>query len=254
MSKPGKIRGLISERTFLRVYIYVLFCNAMNNFETFELCNVDPDDISDVLVKVEKSFGFRFGDNELRDVKTFGELCDIITSKIPGENSSDCTTQQAFYKVRNAIAGVLALDKSSLMPDTALQNILPRNIRRQSIKAIDKELGFKTNVLRPKHSITGTLIVILLASFVGLFVFWQAGLIGLVFSIICLPLATKFGNEFDLLTVGHFADKISREHYLKSRRISMTTNKKEIAQKVKDLFIAELGIEESQLKRQSSFV
>lgn len=205
----------------------------MNNFETFELCNVDPNDISDVLVKAEKSFGFKFGNTELKDVKTFGELCDIITSKIPGENSSDCTTPQAFYKVRNAIAGVLALDKSGLMPDTTLKNILPRNIRRQSIKAIDKELGFKTNVLRPKHSIAGTLVVLLLASFVGLFVFWQAGLIGLGFSIICLTLATKFGNELDLLTIGQFADKISREHYLKSRRISTHQIRKRLHKKLK---------------------
>lgn len=226
----------------------------MIDFETFELSNVDTDDISDVLVKVEKSFGFKFGNTELKEVKTFGELCDIITSKVPGENSSECTTQQAFYKVRNAIANVLLLDKATLTPDSDLQNILPRNIRRHSIKAIDKELGFKTNVLRPKHSITGILVVILLASFVGLFVFWQAGLIGLVFSIICLSLATRFGNELDLLTVGQFADKISREHYLKSRRISTTANKKEIAQKVKDLFTAELGIEEHHLNRQASFV
>lgn len=226
----------------------------MNTFETFELCNVDPDDISHVLVKIEKSFCFKFGDNELKDVKTFGELCDIITSKVPGENSNDCTTQQAFYKVRNAIADVLLLDKASLTPDSDLQSILQRNIRRRSIKAIEKELGFKTNVLRPKHSVTGVIVVILLASFVGLFVFWQVGLIGLIFSIICLSLATKFGNELDLLTVGQFADKISREHYLKSRRISATANKKEIAQKVKDIFIAELGIEEIQLERQSSFM
>lgn len=226
----------------------------MNEFETFALCNVDLEDISDVLVKVEKSFGFRFGDTELKNVKTFGELCDIITSKVPGENSNDCTSQQAFYKVRSAIADLLLLDKATLTPDSDLQNILPRNIRRHSIKAIDKELGVKTNVLRPKHSITGMLVVILLASFVGLFVFWQAGLIGLVFSIICISLATRFGNELDSLTVGQFADKISREHYLKSRRISTTANKKEIAQKVKDLFIAELGIEAHQLKRQASFV
>lgn len=226
----------------------------MSDVNTFELCNVDPDDISDVLVKVEKSFGFKFGNTELKDVKTFGELCDVITSKVSGENSSDCTTQQAFYKVRNALANALLLDKSTVTPDTHLQNILRRNIRRQSIKAIDKELAFKTNVLRTKHSITGTNIVILLASFVCLFVFWQAGLIGLIFSIICQSLATKFGNELDLLTVGQLADKISREHYLKSRRISTTANKKEIAQKVKELFIAELGIEESQLERQASFV
>ena len=49
----------------------------MNEFDTFELSNVDPDDISDVLVKVEKSFGFKFGNTELKDVKT---LENFVTS------------------------------------------------------------------------------------------------------------------------------------------------------------------------------
>ncbi|HTM98537.1 MAG TPA: hypothetical protein VL088_07340 [Pedobacter sp.] len=33
----------------------------MSDIETFDLGNVDPDEISGVLGKVEKSFGFKFG-------------------------------------------------------------------------------------------------------------------------------------------------------------------------------------------------
>jgi len=226
----------------------------MTDLDTFELCNIDPEDISDVLVKVEKSFGFKFGDTELKDTKTFGELCDIIISKVQGDNSNDCTTQQAFYKLRNAIADTLLIDKNGITPDTDLQKLFPKIIRRQSLKAIDEHLGFKTKILRPKHSITGTLAIIFIVSLIGLFVSWQAGLIGLTASIIAMTIATKLGNEIDLLTVGQFADKLSREHYLKSRRISTTVNRKEIEQKIKDLFIADLGLEEHQLTRQASFV
>lgn len=103
----------------------------MTDLDTYELCNIDPEDISDVLVKVEKSFGFKFGDTELKDTKTFGELCDIITSKVQGVNSNDCTTQQAFYKLRNAIADTLQIDKTGITPDTDLQKLFPKNIRRQ---------------------------------------------------------------------------------------------------------------------------
>lgn len=226
----------------------------MSDFDTYELCNVDPDDISDVLVKVEKSFGFKFGTTELKDTKTFGELCDIITSKVQGDNSDDCTTQQAFYKLRNAIADTLKIDKSTITPDTDLQKLFPKSIRKQSFKAIDRHLGFNSKVLRPKHSITGTLVILVIASFIGLFIFWQAGLAFLTTSIIAMTIVTKFGNELDLLTVGQFADKLSREHYLKSRRISTTANKTEVAQKIKDLFIADLGLEEHQLTRKASFV
>lgn len=226
----------------------------MSDFDTYELCNVDPNDISDVLVKVEKSFGFKFGATELKDTKTFGELCDIITRKVQGDNSNDCTTQQAFYKLRNAIADTLLINKDGITPDTDLQMLFPKNIRRQSFKTINKVLGFKTNVLRPRHSITGTLAIIFIASLIGLFAFWQAGLIGMTFSIIAMTISNKLGNELDLLTVEQFADKLSREHYLKSRRISATVNKNEVAQKIKDLFIADLGLEEHQLTRQASFV
>ena len=35
--------------------------NAMTDLNTYELCNIDPEDISDVLIKVEKSLGFTIG-------------------------------------------------------------------------------------------------------------------------------------------------------------------------------------------------
>ena len=76
----------------------------MTSLTTIELKNIDPEDVGDVLKKVEKSFGFKFGDTELKDVKTFGELCDIITYKVQGDSTNDCTTQQAFYKLKTAIS------------------------------------------------------------------------------------------------------------------------------------------------------
>jgi len=56
--------------------------------------------------------------------------------------------------------------------------------------------------------VTGTLVIVLLASFVGLFFNWQIGLLGIVFSCSGLWLANKieiekvltdwFSNDFDL--------------------------------------------------------
>jgi acyl carrier protein len=226
----------------------------MTDFETYKLFNVDPDDISEVLVKIEKSFGLKFGDTELKDVKIFGEICDIIASKIEADDSNNCTTQQAFYKIRDAISEALSIDKASITTDTDLPNLLPKHIRRKVVKGVDKKLGFKTNLLRPKYSATGTLAIILFASIIGLFIFWKVGLISLTLSIVGLTVATKFANELDIKTVGQFSQKIARENYLKARRATGTANKTEIIKKVKEIFMAELGLEEHQLERQSSFV
>ncbi|HEY4209188.1 MAG TPA: hypothetical protein VGM31_20325 [Puia sp.] len=89
------------------------------------LKNIDPDDVSDVLKKVEKTLEFSFGDNDLESVRTFGELLDIITSKVQGEDADDCTTQLVFYKLRNAIGATLATDKRLIKPGTSLEALFP---------------------------------------------------------------------------------------------------------------------------------
>jgi len=225
----------------------------MSDTTTIELKDIDPDDISDILVKVQKSFGFKFNDTDLKDIKTFGGLCDLVTNKIQGDNTNDCTTQQAFYKLRNAIAETLKIDKSNITTDSDLQRLFPRHKRRHQILTISHILGFKTNILRPKHWVSGTLIVVLLASFAGLFFYWQAGLLGIAFSILGFRVADKFASELDLQTVGQVAEKISRENYLKVRRNPAKVNRIEIAKQVKALFHNDLDLEETELTRHSAF-
>ena len=140
---------------------------------TFELRNVDSEDLEDVLVKIEKSFDFKFEETELKDVKTFGQLCDIITNKVQGNNIDDCTTQQAFYKLRNAIASIFLVDKYNITPNTDLRLLFPKNLRRQKIRDLESNIGFEINILRPKHWISSTLALTIVTSFIGLFIFWE---------------------------------------------------------------------------------
>src|SRR5690606_26918969 len=112
----------------------------------YELKNIDPDDISDLLVKVEKSFDIKFGDTELMQILTFGELCDHIANKIQLDNSDDCTSQQAFYKLRDAISSTLQIDNKAISINFSLEDLLPRQIRRSRTKKIEEYLGFKLNI------------------------------------------------------------------------------------------------------------
>ena len=220
----------------------------------YELKNIDPDDISDLLVKVEKSFDIKFGDTELMHISTFGELCDHIANKIQLDNSDDCTSQQAFYKLRDAISLTLQIDNKTISTNFSLADILPRESRRSRTRMLEEHLGFKLNILRPPHWVTGTLVIILLASIVGLFFKWQIGLLGLAFSIAGLWLASKIGNELDLQTVGQVAEKMTRENYLKSRRNSKTFNKNEIEKVLTDWFSNDLDLDKSKLTREAKFV
>jgi hypothetical protein len=115
-------------------------------------------------------------------------------------------------------------------------------------------LGFKLNILRTPHWVTGTLAILLLASLVGLLFNWQIGLSGLAFSIVGLWFSNRIGNELDLETVGQVAKKMARENYLKSRRNRNTYNKKEIEKVLTDWFSNDLDSEKSKLTREAKFV
>lgn len=101
----------------------------MTDSDEFHLLNIDPDDISDVLAKVEKSFGFMFARTELESIKTFGELCDMVISKNQDESMDDCTTQQAFYKIKNVMGRSLHIGKENITPQTGLIQIFGREKR-----------------------------------------------------------------------------------------------------------------------------
>jgi len=208
-----------------------------------------------VLGKVEKSFGFKFGKTDLKDVKTFGELCDIITNKVQGDNSNDCTTQQAFYKLRNALAATQLIDKDDITPDTELQQLFPRQNRRQKVKELQNELGIPIDILDIKTWLGWTIFIGLTLSVIMFFFKWQFALYGLSFFIIMGWTANKFfATELELLTIRQLAEKLSRENYLKARRNPSTINRNEIAQKVKEIFSKDFDLDEQVLTRQATFV
>lgn len=178
----------------------------------YELINIDPDDIGDVLVKVERSFNIKFVGDELQDIDTFGKLCDHITNKIQLENVNDCTTQQAFYKLRQAF-------NMDIHPQTLLADILPEQSRIAKVKSIEKLLGFSLSLFHRSG--------------------WLAAI---------LP-----GKKLELETVGEVVEKMTREHYLRSRRNSSTVNKAEVEKVLIDLFSKDLGLDKSKLNREAEF-
>lgn len=220
----------------------------------FELKNIDSEDIEDLLIKIETSFDIKFVGDEIIHITTFGQLSDHIANKIQLDNSDECTSQQAFYKLRDAILSTLQIDNKTITTDFSIADFLPRKSRRSRTRKLEKHLGFKLDILRPPHRVTRILTVLLLASIVDIFFYWQIGLLGFGISITGFWLSNKIGNEIDLQTVGQVAEKMTRENYLKSIRNPTTFNKKEIEKVVTDWFSNYLDIDKSKLPREAKFV
>jgi len=218
------------------------------------LYQIDPGDIEDVLLKIEKSFDIQFVGDELSHIETFGTLCDHLKSKIHLEESHDCTSQQAFYKLRNTIAAVLQLDKKTIHPNTSLEALFPKKTKVKTVEEIETRLGFELKVLAFPSIVMEVFSIVFLTSFIGMF-FYDAMAIGWILSLVLLKILPKsMKQELMVKTVRELTEKMTREHYLQSRRNPNTFNEREIDKLLVDLFSQDLDLEVSKLCRDAKFV
>jgi len=233
-------------------YIYPPNTYAM--FETkgperLELQNIDPNDITFFLPKLEQSFQFLFDNNETTAIHTFGDLCDYIVHKLEEKASNDCTSQQAFYRIRKAIIEAQLYDKRSLSLSTSLENIFPRKHRHKLILKFEKQLGFKVKLLAPMRWLLLLSRLALLISVVTLFCAFLPGLAGIVVSLIGILLSHLPGKKLAVKTVGQLANKMAKENYNDVRRTPYVIDKEEIVQKIKIMFSKEFSLDISVLTR-----
>lgn len=217
------------------------------------MSNIDPEDVGDVLLKIERSFNIRFTDEDLTHIKTFGALCDLVVDKVKQVQSDSCTTQQAFYKLRNAINAKKPIEKCDLKPQSKLCELFPRDNRIEVVADLENEMGFHVNLLQPKRWIVYVFAGLLMAAIALSFFNNIAGFILAGIAITGLVLAGKLGKELKVKTLGDLAEKIAREHYLTCRRNASTVNRAEVAEKVKGLFADYLDVEPESLKKQARF-
>ena len=221
----------------------------------YDLRNVDPDDISFLLVDIEKSFGFSFDATSLEHVSTFGELCDVIAGKLHERDAHDCTSQQAFYKLREVLVATLAIDRNNIWTGTDLVELIPRPQMRQKVREINDKLGCKVINLYIKAWLVNIILVVGVLSMIAFFLDWRIALSGLSTMVVTGILANRFfAKDIEHITVGQLAEKFSREHYLKARRNPETVNRAEVEQKIRRLFSDKLDLDESVLTREATWV
>lgn len=221
--------------------------------DNYKLVNIDSEDLEDTLYLIECSFGIKFKEDELTAGLSFGKLCNLIESKLTGVNIESCTSQQAFYKLRNAIATQCQVPITSIRTDTLLLELFPVKLRRRNIKAIEKNLGFKLKVLDTYTFVSIFLALSLLGFFIGLFFNWQC-IYGFLLICTLIWISNKTANQFNVVTVGDLAAKMARNNYLLSRRDQNSFNKNEVVKTVQSIFIEDHGIEVSELTPQSLFL
>ena len=215
------------------------------------LADCHPEDLGDTLMQIAESLEITFETGELDHIHTFGELCDHIIAKMKGNPTSDCTTQQAFYKIRNAFAETLNIDRKIITPESKLCDFLPVTTRREQLRKVEKQLGFKLFALEPPLWISLSLGLLFIYSLFKLIFHWQLGLAGIFGSLLLIAIANRLGNVLSWDTMGEMADYLSKNNYIKMRRNPESFNPQEVKAVILHHFTDILGIEESALQPES---
>lgn len=201
-----------------------------------KLDEYESEDIFDVVGNLEKSFAIKFDKKAFLNVRTFGDMCDVIESHIKYENKDDCTKQQAFYKIRASISETQLIDKNVINLDTKLVALFPRDNRRKQVKLFQRQLGVKMKFLTYPNWVALTLIAGLSASFIAFFFDWKIAVSGITFFAIALNVAEKLGKNLKFETVRELVNNASTEHYVEIRRSKLTVNRREILDTIKEAF------------------
>lgn len=209
------------------------------------LAKYDALDIDEIIISIEKSFDIKINDNEANGIKTYGDFETLILSKIEGEEKSDCTSQQAFYKLRNIISENFNIEKKDIKLETKLDEIFPKKNRIKNIQLLEKELSIKNKFLTFSSIQFVVLFIVFSSSIV--FLFFNLFYAFIIFSIGLILSETFKANSFYFKNIKEFSEFLKNENYKNSRRDYNSFNPNEVKDVIKNIFFEKLDIEKSKL-------
>ena len=81
--------------------------------ENNKLKDFEIEELEFMIPQIEKMYNFEFEKDETYTVNNFEELCELIIEKINLKNVDSCTSQQAFYKLRNSLIETKIIERES---------------------------------------------------------------------------------------------------------------------------------------------
>lgn len=203
------------------------------------------EDLELAIMRFEQDYGVTYANDAFTNVKSIAELINVICAPISKENKVDCTSQQAFYKLKSVLQKYA--DGAVITPTSQLEMLIKRKHRISTIKNIESELGFELKVLKPIELVEVTLWAVLLCLIVMLFYIPFYALVGGVIWFLVSEAIYKNAKEFKAETVGELVKQMVMNNYFKSRRDPNTINEQEL-RKVVVSYLADLvGLTEEEL-------
>ncbi|MCU0443955.1 MAG: hypothetical protein MUE85_03495 [Microscillaceae bacterium] len=202
--------------------------------ENWTLEKIDFEDLNDLIAQIETAFAIQFAENELSSKMSVAELCEKVLPKIKAEAVNDCTTQQAFYKLRQILRSVSG--HQVIKPQTKLKTIFPKGKLRNSIQKIEKELQIE-NLFWVAPTLAGLGLGIgVVGLFFSLILHWTNGMYLFLSIFFISIISMQTFKVFRFQTVGELSQYLTNFHYFQARRNAYTYNPHEVKKIIKEWF------------------
>jgi hypothetical protein len=215
------------------------------------------DDFYDFICTVEMSLGIVFHKQDNVVFRNLGDIIELSLSKLSGKNSQECTSQQAFYKLRQAIR-LTKRQNLFIERATRLSDLFPQKLRRKEIKEIENRLSVSLGVLSINDWVASVLAVFFLLSTALCFANMLYGILTFGLTVAGCWGAGRLKNELIDMTIEELVRKMVRENYKRCRRDEKTFNAVEVEKIIVEIFAevccADLNITSNMLSRETKFV
>jgi acyl carrier protein len=120
------------------------------------------------IMEVEDCFGISIPDAEAETIHTVAGLFSSVRLRFRASSSAQCLTAKAFYQLRRSLVTLTGRSRSSIRPDTQLEELLPQADRRTQWHELERLMGLKLpRLIRPAALVhfnerTGLLVMTLL--------------------------------------------------------------------------------------------
>lgn len=206
---------------------------------------IDWEEFEDALLLFCKDYRIKTGDLSISFTMTFVEIMELLFAQFDFQHKQDCTSQQAFYKLRKGIQEIYP-NAPELTLDTELKDLFPKNNRRKNIAELKKKLGIDFKILGAEKWLTSVLgITILVCFFLMFFQLWA--LAAFIFSIIVLQVAERYGRAFKGKTIRDLVHHLVIHHYFECRTEPNSINKEEFRKVAFAYFSEALDIDQADL-------
>lgn len=206
----------------------------------------DGLDSVEIIIAIEKTFHIKFDERDFENVKTYGEFENLVLNKIQGTEINDCTSQQAFYKLRKILVEDFNIPFNKVNLDTKLEGIFSEKKRKNNVKKLKDLLNFENQILTFSTEQFIILTIIFIAAIYLLFTNFFYGIIFLIIGKILSEEMKK--NNFLFKNLRELTTTLKIKNYKNSRSNPETYNPKEVKEIIKEIFSDMLGIEKSKIK------